>query len=135
MMKKYGVIALIAITIIALAVYGKQKDGEKLFKDLEASEIVSATVYLEQENETIKINDINELTDYLNALIIYDEDNSYKEYSGSATVFTLTMTDSTQMSIVTYMPFLIIDGVGYQAEYEPCYALARYAINLLYKER
>ncbi|MCM1050054.1 MAG: hypothetical protein NC433_16680 [Clostridiales bacterium] len=134
MMKKYGVIALIAIMMIVLIAYGKQKSGERPFKDLETSEIVSATVYLEQENKTIKINDIDELTDYLNALIIYDEDSSYKEYSGSATVFNLTMTDSTQMSIVTYMPFLIIDGVGYQAEYEPCYALARYVINLLYKE-
>ena len=134
MMKKYGIIVLVAVVMLVLAAYGKQKAGERPFKDLEASEIASATVYLEQDDKTIQINDIDELTDYLNVLIIYGEDNSYKEYSGSATVFTLTMTDGTQMYIVPYMPFLVIDGVGYQAEYETCYALTRYAVNLPYNE-
>ena len=75
-----------------------------------------------------------EETDRLIALlqdvVIYEEDNSYTEYAGQAVTIQLTMSDGTQTSITEYNPFLIIDGIGYRTEYEPCEALNRYANEL-----
>lgn len=69
--------------------------------------------------------------DLLKDVVIYNEDNSYTEYSGQAVIFMLTMADGTQIEIVAYNPFLIIDGVGYKTKYEPCEALNHYANMLL----
>ena len=63
------------------------------------------------------------MVEYLKDVVIYNEDNSYKEYSGQGVIFTLNMTDGTQTSIMAYNPFLVIDGIGYKTKYEPCEAL------------
>ena len=68
---------------------------------------------------------------YLKDVVIYNEDNSYTEYNGQGVTFTLTMTDGTQISIMAYNPFIVIDGVGYKTKYEPCEALSNYANRLL----
>jgi hypothetical protein len=44
-------------------------------------------VLLIPPNETIKITDIEELTGYLRDVVIYNEDNSYTEYSGQGVIF------------------------------------------------
>lgn len=108
--------------------------GKKPFKDLDTSEIASATVRLVPPDKTIRIAEIEELADYLNDVIIYNKDNSYTEFSGQGVIFTLTMTDGTQTDIMAYNPFLVIDGVGYKTKYEPCEALNNYANRLLNEE-
>ncbi len=105
--------------------------GRKPYKDLEAVQIVSAEVRLTPPDKTIRITEIEELADLLRGVVIYNEDNSYTEYSGQGVIFTLTMTDGTQTSIMAYNPFLVIDGVGYKTKYEPCEALNQYANMLL----
>lgn len=118
------------ITIIVSACAG----GKKPFNDLEPSGIVSATVRLVPPDKTIQITEIKELTDYLNDVIIYDEDNSYTEYSGQGVTFSLILSDGTQKEIMAYNPFLVIDGVGYKTKYKPCEELSAYANKLLNNE-
>lgn len=108
--------------------------GKKPFKDLKSSEIVSATVRLIPPDKTIQITDIEELTKYLNALVIYNKDDSYTEYDGQGVIFTLILSDGIQIEIMGYNPFLVIDGVGYKTKYEPCEALNAYANKLLNAE-
>lgn len=105
--------------------------GRRPFKDWEASDIVSAQVQLIPPGETIQITDIDELVSYLNELVIYKADNSYMEYAGQSVVFTLSLSDGTQMEITDYNLGIIINGVGYKAKYEPCEELNHYANRLL----
>ena len=81
--------------------------------------------------EKIEIENIQELVEYLNDVVVYNEDNSYTEYDGQGVVFTLTMVDGTQTDIMAYNPFIVIDGIGYKTKYEPCEALNSYANELL----
>lgn len=108
--------------------------GHKPFKNLDSSDIVSANVQLMPPDTTIQITDIKELVSYLNEVVIYGEDNSYTEYAGQAVVFTLDMSDGSQMKITEYNPFVIINGVGYKCKYEPCEALNNYANRLMSRE-
>ena len=101
---------------------------------MEPSEIVSATVRLTPPDTTIQIEEIEELTEYLNDVVIYNEDNSYTEYSGQGVIFTLKLSDGSQTEIMAYNPFFVIDGVGYKTKYEPCQALSAYANKLLNDE-
>lgn len=116
--------------IVLLAAFG----GKKPFKDLNAPQISAATVWLTPPDKTVEIEDIQELADYMNDLIIYQEDDSYTEYDGQGVVFTLTMADGTRQEIMAYNPFLVIDGIGYRTKYEPCEALSGYANRLLNAE-
>lgn len=92
---------------------------------------MSAQVQLTPPDKTIQITDIDELVSYLNELVIYNEDNSYTEYMGQGVVVTLTLSDGTQMEITESNPFVIINGIGYKAKYEPCEELNHYANRLL----
>lgn len=123
-------VALLVIGTIAFVVCF----GKKPYKHLQASDIAAASVRLTPPDETIQITEIKELVEYLNDLVIYQQDDSYQEYAGQAAVFTLTMQDGTQHEIIAYNPFLIIDGTGYKTKYEPCERLNRYANELLSRE-
>lgn len=118
---------LVVAVVIGFAAFG----GKKPFKDLDSAQITSATVHLAPPNTIIQIVEIKELVTYLKDVVIYNEDNSYREYNGQSVTFTLTMTDGTQISIMEYNPFLVIDGVGYKTKNEPCEALNNYANRLL----
>lgn len=108
--------------------------GEKPYKNLTTAEVSSATVQLTPPDKKIQIEDIGELVELLKSVMIYDVDNSYTEYDGQSVVFTLMMADGSQTNIMAYNPFLVIDGTGYQTEYEPCEALNEYANRLLNAE-
>ena len=60
-----------------------------------------------------------------------NEDHSYNDYCGQTVLITLTMADVAQEKITAFNPFIIINGVGYKAKYEPCERLSRYANQLL----
>ena len=132
MKKKVLIIILVWVLLLGvIIIVSTGTNGKKPFKDLKASEIASVTVRLSPPDKTILITEIEELTNYLNDVVIYNKDNSFTEYSGQGAIFTLTMADGTQTEIVAFNPFLVIDGVGYKTKYEPCYALNRYANRLL----
>lgn len=120
-------VLLPAAAIIGFAVFG----GKKPYKDLDAAQIASVTVRVIPPDTTIQITEIEELVAYLKDIVIYNKDNSYTEYAGQGVVFTLTMIDGTQTSIMEYYPFLVVDGVGYQTKYEPYEALSHYVNRLL----
>ncbi len=129
---------LIASTLALVCVLGSigcsSTTGEKPYKDLATTEVSSATAHLKPPDKTIQIEDIRELAGLLKEVVIYGEDNSYTEYEGQGVTFTLTMADGSQTNIMAYNPFLVIDGVGYKTEYEPCEALNAYANRLLNSE-
>ena len=135
-MKKRKVIVII-ICVLALCIAGATLligGGKKPYRNLDASQIVSATALLEPPDKTVQITNIEKLVEYLQDVVVYREDNSYAEYSGQAVTFTLTMSDGSQTKItIAHNQFLVIDGVGYQAKYEPCEALSQYANSLLSK--
>ena len=121
-----GILSAVVIMIV-LAVAG----GRKPYEALEEDQIISAAVQLSPPDKTIQITEMKELVDLLKDVTVYNEDNSYTEYSGQGVTFTLVMTDGTQTSIMAYNPFLVIDGVGYKTKYKPCEALNHYANMLL----
>ena len=135
MKKKALISVLTCISVIGTVMMVYYAVGRKKpFKDLEPSEIVSATVRLTPPDTTIQIEEIGELTGYLNEVVIYNKDNSYTEYSGQGVIFTLKFSDGTQTEVMAYNPFFVINGVGYKTKYEPCQALSAYANRLLNDE-
>ena len=64
-------------------------------------------------------------------VVIYSRNQSYHNYVGQAVTFTLTMTDGTQMKVMAYNPFIVINGTGYKTKYEPCEKLNQYANRLV----
>lgn len=105
--------------------------GKRPYRELNASDIVSAAVFLGPPDRTVRIADLEELASYLNDIVIYHKDNGYTDYCGQTVRFTLTMSDGSQVELTAFSPFVIINGTGYRAEYEPCERLSRYANQLL----
>lgn len=135
MRKRTMVISLICILSVAFTmIIFVFASGRKPYKDLEAAQIVSATVQLSPPGKTIQITETKELVDLLKDVVVYNKDNSYTDYSGQGVTFTLVMIDGTQTSIMGYNPFLVIDGASYKTKYEPCEALNHYANRLLEEE-
>lgn len=97
----------VVAVIIGFAGFG----GKKPYKNFDSTQITSATVHLAPPDTTIQIVEMKELVTYLKDVVIYNEDNSYTGYNGQSVTFTLTMTDGTQISIMAFNPFLMIDGV------------------------
>ena len=123
-----GASLALAILFICLApgVFGKRP-----FKDIEGADILSAKVELMPPDVELEVSDTEKLAELLRQVVIYRQDDSYKDYAGQAAVFTLSMRDGSVLEITEYTPFVIIDGVGYKAKYEPCEALNSYANALL----
>ena len=135
MRKRTMVISLICILLAVFTmIIFVFVSGRRPYKDLEAAQIVSATVQLSPPGKTIQITETKELVDLLKDVVIYNKDNSYTDYSGQGVTFTLVMIDGTQTSIMEYNPFLVIDGASYKTKYEPCEALNHYANRLLEEE-
>ena len=116
--KKFLLIALICL--IGIGISFLLFSAHRPFKDLEAADITSASVRLSPPDTTIQIVETEELVSYLNEVVIYNKDNSYTEYAGQAVIFTLSLADGSQVEIIAYNPFIIIDGIGYKCKYEPC---------------
>lgn len=106
-------------------------EGTKPYERLTAEDIASAKVEFSSD-QTIPIRNLTELAELLSKVILYKEDDSYKEYCGQSNVFILTLADGRETKIEEFSPFLIIDGVGYQAEYSACEALCAFAREVQY---
>ena len=130
--KKFLLIALICL--IGIGISFLLFSAHRPFKDLEAADITSASVRLSPPDTTIQIVETEELVSYLNEVVIYNKDNSYTEYAGQAVIFTLSLADGSQVEIIAYNPFIIIDDIGYKCKYEPCEALNHYANELMTRE-
>ncbi len=129
--KKIWIIPLLVILVLVGCVGISTFMGRKPLKNLD---IVSATVELLPPDKTIQITELDELEELLEEVVIYNQDDSYTEYAGQAVIFTIVLSDGSQMEITAYNPFIIIDGVGYKCKYEPCEELNNYANRLLNNE-
>lgn len=127
-------ILLLGTVIVVWSAWGHLIVGRRPFRNLDPSEILSATVRLTPPDKTIRITDIEELTGCLKDVVVYNKDNSYTEYAGQGVTFTLMLADGKQAEVMAYHPFLVMDGVGYRTEPEPCGALHAYANRLLQDE-
>ena len=105
--------------------------GERPFRDLEAADIVSASVALTPPDVTLAVPDTEELAELLRAVTCRERDDSYTEYAGQAVTFTLHLADGSSTRVMAYSPFLVIDGAGYRTDQAPCEALNAYANRLL----
>lgn len=122
-----GIIVLICIIFI-----GKSFVGTRPFKELVVEDIIEVTAWLIPPDIKLALTEeeVNELVGILNRVVIYTEDNTYRDYTGQAVIFTIAKTDGTQISINAYNPFIIIDGTGYKTKYKPCEELSSLANNL-----
>lgn len=94
MRKKVAITMAVAIIVLTAGVIILR--GKMPYKDLKASDIVSATVYFFPPDKTVQITDVEELVSYLGEVTIYNEDHSYNDYCGQTVLFTLTMADGAQ---------------------------------------
>ena len=132
MNKKKLILALTIIILTVLAIFGLYPFlGKKPFANINEADISSASVQLMPPNKTIQITQLSKLADILKDIVIYNKDDSYKEYGGQAVIITITMTDGTKTVINAYNPFVVIDGIGYRTKYEQCERLSQFANDLL----
>lgn len=126
----YSLTIIILLTI--LSIFGLYRFlGKKPFANINEADISSASLQLMPPNKTIQIAELSKLADVLKDIVIYNKDDSYKEYVGQAVIITITMTDGTKTVINAYNPFVVIDGIGYRTKYEPCERLSQFANDLL----
>lgn len=102
------------------------------FRNLTARDIqsVKLELYPPGVEFTLTREEIEELAPLLNGVVVYQRDDSYREYNGQACLFTLTLADGSRTTVEAYNPFLIVDGVGRRCEYGPCEALSHFANTL-----
>ena len=104
----------LALAILLLCLF-PELSGRRPFKDMDGADILSATVELMPPDVELEVSDTEKLAELLRQVVIYRQDDSYRDYAGQAAVFTLSMDD----------------GVGYKAKKEPCEAMNSYANALL----
>jgi len=108
--------------------------AEQELINLKPNDVTSFKVILRPPNEEITITDeknISELVAILNRVPTYEQDDSYNEYNGQWVEFELTMADNSLKTVVAYNPFIVIDGIGYKTEYEPCEELNAFANSFI----
>lgn len=130
MKKKMFAVILILFLAAALLAVGLSA-GQRPFADLQAEDIASARALLSPPGETVVLQDTHRLAELLREIVIYREDDSYRDYAGQTCLFVIEKTDGTRLEITAFSPFVIIDGVGYRCRPAPCEALSQYANRLL----
>lgn len=98
-MKNKKVLIITRICLIGIGISVLLLSGRGPFKDSEAADIISANVRFSPPDTTIQIIEIEELASYLDEVVIYSEDNSYTEYAGQGAIFTLNLSDGSQVEI------------------------------------
>lgn len=122
MMSKKVVIAIFILVLGILTVMLFGTFGKKPFAKLSADEIVSAELFIIPPNDKISIidkGDISELTNILNEVTIYQEDNSGREYTGQLVQVTIELKNGEIHTIGAYGSFLFLNGKCYRTKYEP----------------
>ena len=87
MNKKKLILALTIIILTVLAIFGLYPFlGKKPFANINEADISSASVQLMPPNKTIQITQLSKLADVLKDIVIYNKDDSYKEWKISPKV-------------------------------------------------
>ncbi|HPD88046.1 MAG TPA: hypothetical protein PLU75_01015 [Oscillospiraceae bacterium] len=104
---------------------------------LKAADITSVKISLTPPGTETTVTDealISELVGILNTVTVGEQDDSWKEYNGQFVQFTLTTADGDTATIAAYNPFVVIDGIGYQTEYDPCEELNAFGNRVVPEE-
>ena len=119
----------LAVLLLAGALLGPAVIGARPFRDLTAGDIrsVQLELYPPDAGFTLTQEEVEELVPLLNQIVVYQRDDSWRDYCGQLCRFTLTMADGSQTTVQAYNPFLILDGVGWRTKYGPCEALNHFA--------
>ncbi len=135
MKKRYLTIFFLAIIVIIGIFIGKSFWGTKPFQALSTSEISDISVKLSPPDVTFELtgSEMQEIVEMLHAVVIYNKDNSYRDYVGQGVIITITKTDGTQIKATAFNPFFIIDDAGYKTKYKPCEKINSWANDLRYK--
>ncbi len=126
------VVSILIIGILVVILFNTF--GRKPFAKLSASEIVSAELFIIPPEKNIDLRDeedIAELTDILNEIVIYREDNSGREYAGQLVQVTIILKNGETHTIGAYNPFLFLNGKCYRTKYEPCQKLNAFGNRIL----
>jgi len=119
-------LALVLLLIAAAAAFALTRPKEnRPFADLSAGEIERASVRLLPPDATFELTtaEIDELARTLRRVVIYERDEPAGTSNGQGVIYTLTLRDGTERTVVAYNPFLMVDGVWYRTKYAPCEAL------------
>ena len=126
------VVSILIIGILVVILFNTF--GRKPFAKLSASEIVSAELFIIPPEKNIDLRDeedIAELTDILNEIVIYREDNSGREYAGQLVQVTIILKNGETHTIGAYNPFLFLNGKCYRTKYEPSQKLNAFGNGIL----
>lgn len=124
----------LAFCLLAWYAWGR---GSRPFDQLEGADIRSAAVTLSPPDVTVELTgkEREELAGLLRQVVVCRRDDSWREYAGQGVICTLELSDGLTCTVTAFNPFLILDGVGYRTEYEPCEALNRFGNRLLAERR
>lgn len=125
------VAVLAAVFVVAFA-----KDrliGQKPFRSWKEADIDQVELTLTPPDQSFELTgaEVGELLPLLQQVVLYQRDDSYTDYAGQTVVFDVILRDGSTIQIWEYNPFVIIDGEGYRAKYEPCEALNAFANQML----
>jgi len=104
------------------------------FRELSADEISSISVYAVPPDETVTVDDIEQIetiVEILRTVVIYQKSDEWKGRTGQGVIFTITKTTGDVLVVRPYGQYLIIDGQGYRTEYQPSENLNRIANTVL----
>lgn len=120
----FGAAVVFTAALTGLGVY-KAAAGRRPFAALCAEDIAGAQVELSPPGRRFALgrDAIGELCGILRVATVYQKDGSWGEYAGQKAVYTLSFRDGSTVRVTACPPFLVLDGVGFYARYEPCGAL------------
>ena len=132
MKRKILTIAAIVLAVVLIMTIGTWVIGRKPFKDLKADEIQSISVHLWPPNESMELTDaeIKELVGLLQQVEIHHPTWMHHASGGQSNVMTITFQDGSVKEVNQFGSILIIDGLGYRAEYEPNEAINQFSNKL-----
>ena len=133
-MSKKLIIFICVLVLGSLAVILFNTFGRKPFAKLSADEIVSAELSIIPPDEIVILTDkrdFSELTNILNEVTIYREDNSGREYTGQLVQVTITLKNGETHTIGAYGSFLFLNGKCYRTKYEPSQRLNAFGNAIL----
>ena len=107
--------------------------GNRPFAGLEGSDLRAASVRLSPPDVTFTLTaaEREELAGLLQKAVTRRRDDSWREYAGQGVIYTLEFADGTTHTVTAFSPFLVVDGVGYRTEHDPCEALNRFGNRIL----
>lgn len=127
-MKKKWILFLFTVLVLCVLVglgTFRLASGQRPFADITAEDIAQARVEMLPPGKSAKLDQeaVRELAGILRVATVYQKDDSYLDDSGQAAIYSIERADGSEVELMAYSPYLVVDGVGYRARLEPCLAL------------